>query len=452
MTVLEVHDGHFTVAEGAAASVTVPVAALAVLVPYAEVRLGLQGSGPDLVARFEACVRELASREKRVVSKITALHEDRLGQVADWCTDLGIDHEEQKPYGGRIRRVVLDRLRPGPGQYNRTLYLEIVGSARLRFHESYQRGDDQATVHTAEAPFAESEDRLVATFTTLVAGGELGVHLPFRESRDRVYRRYAEARRLGSIRWHQLTEPGGGLSLVVTITTLDDAPMIEFQQLLFVRGAEPERAAVRAPLDSLGGLITFLDRRLGRPEGPHTEDELFACFTGLIVRGELGDAVGRECAAGVARLFAAAGVPYVLSSERKHTLLSTYREATGCDFSLSLTVEIQRRPGGAMSVGLLFTEYFDYSSRPGDSCREYGYSARLELMPVDLVLGGLERRLGLTPESGEPDDRAVACFRVMLDRGDLSAALPLKENRDRAAAVLKTVGNVNTDASVWVNS
>src|SRR5918998_930505 len=101
MTVLEVHDDHFTVVEGTAASVTAPVAALPALVPYAEQRLGLQGSGPDLLARLEAGVRGRASRDERVVSKITALHEDRLGQVADWCTDLGIDHEEQQQYGGR---------------------------------------------------------------------------------------------------------------------------------------------------------------------------------------------------------------------------------------------------------------------------------------------------------------------------------------------------------------
>ncbi|MEV6492082.1 hypothetical protein AB0M20_26205, partial [Actinoplanes sp. NPDC051633] len=291
-----------------------------------------------------------------------------------------------------------------------------------------------------------------AKLKTLVAGGELGVHLPFRESRDRVYRRYAKARRLGSIRRHQLTDRGGDLSLAVTTTTLDDAPTIEFQQMLFVRGAEPERSAVRAPLSWMGELVTFLEHRLGRPEGPHTEDELFACFTELIGGEELGVAAGPESAEAVARLFAEAGAPYVLSAERKHTLLSTYREATGCDFSLSLTVEIQRRPGDAVLVGLLFTEYYDYSARPGDSGREYGYSARLEPSPVDLVLSGLERRLGWTPAPGEPDERVVACFRAMLDNGDLSAALPLKENRDRAATVLKAVGTVKTDSSVWVNS
>ncbi|MEU8609787.1 hypothetical protein AB0C29_17485 [Actinoplanes sp. NPDC048791] len=450
MTVLDVHDDFLTVAEGTA-SVTAPVAALAGLVPYAELRLGLQGFGPDLVSRLEACVRELAGREKRVVSKITGLYDDRLGQVADWCTDLGIDHEEQTQYRGRIRRVVLDRLRPVEGEYNRTLYLEIVGSSRLRFHESYQRGDDPATLRTAEAPLAEAEDRVVATFRELVAGGELGIHLPFRESRDRVYRRHAEARRLGSIRWHQF-DRSGDLSLAVTTTTLDDAPTIEFRQMLFVRGAEPETSAVRTPLGSMGELITFLERRLDRPEGPHTEDELFACFAELTGRGDLGAAAGRESAEKVARLFAEAGVPWESSGKRKHTLLSTYREATGCDFSLHLTVEIHRRPGAAVAVGLLFTEYYDYTARPGDSGREYGYSATLEPLPADELVDGLGRRLGRMPTSGEPDERVVACFQAMLDSGDLSAALPLKENRDRVAAVLRSVGTVTTDSSVWVNS
>jgi hypothetical protein len=159
-------------------------------------------------------------------------------------------------------------------------------------------------------------------------------------------------------------------------------------------------------------------------------------------------AAGRKSAEGVARLLAEAGVPWVLSSERKHTLLSTYREATGCEFRLSLTVEIQRRRGEAVSVGLLFTEYYDYSPRAGDSGREYGYSAWLEASPVDRVLGGLERGLGRMPASGEPEERVVACFRAMRDSGDLSAALPLKENRDRVAAVFQAVGTVKTDSSV----
>jgi len=159
-------------------------------------------------------------------------------------------------------------------------------------------------------------------------------------------------------------------------------------------------STVRAPLGSLDALVVFLERRLHRPAGPGIEDQLFACFTALVERGELGTAptdgsAPRENAALVARLFTEAGIPCEFSGKSTHSLLATYRESVPCHLTLRLSVDtrtvvaVATGAPPARLVALGFDECHDYPRLADDPGREYTYSARLAPTPIEPLVGAL---------------------------------------------------------------
>lgn len=488
--------------------VAVPLSALDVAVPYFEQKLGgshRQQAG-GLADRLIACWAVLAGRGKpRELNEVTGFYScDTVSLVAAWCTEAGVFHEVMRDWNGatlrRIRRHVLLRVQPEPGGgHSRHLVLEISDregqGVSVEFLESYKISGpgNQASPHTVrvdcerldplvamlDARLGRSragglEHRLVDAFAGLIGCGELGDHLPFRHNRDRVHAWCDEAglacrldgprRRHDLFRTHDL--PGGGtLFLSVDVQTVDGRPRIEFGQMYFPPDRRDEGAPVRssviAPLTSLDTLVAFFERRLGLPAEPGTEDRLFDCFTALVERGDLGASPGegrspQDNADQVATWCAAAGVPYETRGERTHTLLKTHRERTDCLFTLS--VSLDSRVAGTPVVRLTavrFHEHYDYLSRAGDAGREYAYSVALTHVPAEPLAAALEQRIGMRAQGRDPDERLIACLTALVERGELSADLPLKANRDRVAALLGDLGEiggeVTTDSWSWFN-
>ena len=499
-------------AEPAAApgrSISVPFAALDTLVPYIEWRLGLAHprtpGDPELMARYVAGLTMVAGQEQSEVSPVSGLYHGWFDRIVDWYTEAGVSHQEigdwEHSGTGLIRREVLVRVRPAGDGYDRTLYVEIVSGKprqpdRMLFHESYRLAgaDAKAFQHTVEVRFSvldplvavleerlggpvpESGDdpsrRLIAAFTALCERGELGEHLPYRRNRDRVHSWYAAAgmtcRLFGSTDWRDLIgvaalPTGDRLSLQVG-TIAYEKPAVEFRQFFFPRGPvfKTIESTVRIPLGSLDGLVAFLERRLHLPAGPGTEDRLFACLTALVERGDLGIAPADgsappENAALVARLSTEAGIPCEFADKSTHTLLATYQESVACHLVLQLTVDTRTVVAAAGApparlVALEFDERHDYPRLADDPGREYVYSATLAPTPIQPLVVALERRLRVEARSPDLGERLVDCFRALVDRDELTGDLPLEANRDRVAAILRDLGELTTDSSVWVNS
>jgi hypothetical protein len=262
----------------------------------------------------------------------------------------------------------------------------------------------------------------------------------------------------------------------VTCWTPDGEPVVEFRQLYFPRGDVEGvvTTSVRTPLASLDRLAEFFERRLKLPSGPVMEDRLFAYFTALVQRGELGAGSRaarspRDDAEVVVRWFAAAGAPYQVSGERKFSLLTGCRRQGNAHLELYLTVKTRTdvpTPGApaVQLVGLSFTEHYDYVPQPGDAGREYGYHAALAYTPMEPLVAALEERLTplrgggsdvlgrVVTRSPELDERLVACFRGLVTEGKLNHELPSQANRNRVAAILSDLGEVTTDSSAWINS
>ena len=487
-------------------TVSVPLSSLGEILLYFERRLGLAHAKPDTdpVARYVACVTALAGQEKhRELSDVTGNYGcSTFDRVRNWYIDAGVSHEETNRWSSgepiRTGRHVLLRARPeAGGGYNRTLYLELFSKDdpawphRLTFHESYQRAgaEDRPCCHSVEVkaptldplvaaleirldqpiPAAndDQERRLVAAFTALLDRGELGVHLPYRQNRDRVHAWYTAAGltcRLSGTGAHRdllggLADlpDGDRLSQQVSCWTPNGDPVVEFSQHYYPRAdtGGPVKTSVRTPLSSLDPLLRFLEQRLNLPAGSGTEDGLLACFTVLVERGELGTMAGAgraapDNAARVAELFATAGVPYEVCGERAFPLLYGYREQGAGYIALNLTVETRTvtpttGPSAVRFAALLFTEHYDYPAVRGDAGREYGYHAKLAHTPMEPLVTALEQRLGLVPRSTALDERLVDCFRALVTRGELRQDMPIEANRDRVAAILSDLGEVTAE-------
>lgn len=130
--------------------------------------------------------------------------------------------------------------------------------------------------------------------------------------------------------------------------------------------------------------------------------------------------------------------------DRHYSLIEVHLSSTNCIFSLTLTIS---RGSGEVR----FDEFYDYLSTPGDPGREYGYAVITPYTSLQALVDFLENRVG--PGDGQNlEERLVACFRALVDRGDLGSGEGLRVNRDRVAAWWDEAGvPVKNDGWVWHN-
>lgn len=280
--------------------------------------------------------------------------------------------------------------------------------------------------------------RLVADVSALVDSGQLD--LPPEGARDRVAELMTAA---GFEPLRRTTIPWVSLPGRTTLSLHPDErpPAIKFWQ----HGGDGDRVQVVTAYESMDRVAEHLARRF-----PQSTVDLMpgdrigrfiATFTAfLAATGEADPPADR-----VARLYGELGVPAERRSERRHELLRTYRDNTDCAFSLTLLVS-------SIDDRISFTEFYDYYARPGDSGREYGYSAITPYGSLDRLVAFLEGRLGHARQ-GDPADRLVACFRELVDRGELSAGGAIETCRNLVGGWFTEAGvPYKPDFWVWFDS
>ena len=267
-------------------------------------------------------------------------------RVTAWCDTAAVAYE----LGGIVREHIL--LEVGVPSADRSLVLTLQFEAGdepdMDFVEWHGPSGAYGTMYMVSIPLESvdalvdrltarfgldlaavtgPEDRAIACFAALLERGELGSALPQRGNRDRVTGWLADAglahdltgteRRELLLQVHRdRTTCEFTLSLL-----LDPDPhgngitFSEFYDYLpTARDSGREYGyRVHTPYTSIDALVAFFESRLGVEADPSgdPEDRLTACFTTLVVNGELGDHLAlKENRERVAAWFAEAGVEH----------------------------------------------------------------------------------------------------------------------------------------------
>ena len=137
-----------------------------------------------------------------------------------------------------------------------------------------------------------------------------------------------------------------------------------------------------------------------------------------------------------------AGIPHEVRTEHRHELLRTHRGNTDCAFWLTLGIS-------SIDDKIWFSENYEYYSRPGDSGREYAYTARTPYGSLARLVEFFEDQ----PGTGDPEDRLVACFTELVSRGELRDDGLIEGNRNRVGAWFTEAGVPYVpDFWFWMNS
>ncbi|GIH20807.1 hypothetical protein [Rugosimonospora africana] len=107
----------------------------------------------------------------------------------------------------------------------------------------------------------------------------------------------------------------------------------------------------------------------------------------------------------------------------RHELLRRHRMPADCVFTLWLDFG-----AGRDRDEIDFTEFYDYPSRADKDGREYAYSVYVPARDLNRLVDALGRRCGQQPPEPDPRDTLVACFRALVDRGDLGDHLAIEGN------------------------
>ncbi|MGH3426477.1 MAG: hypothetical protein ACRD3Q_08210 [Terriglobales bacterium] len=460
-----------------------------------------------LLERLKAEVAQSPSRdpEAALVEGVTALisREDPdlwtiCRTITAWCDRAGASHELMAvDHSGKVRRLsrkhfflwnsgaaatggrvstLAVRFRPGHAADQSGLVFceeyRSVGDPDYEYTTSmgYSSLADLAALlrDKAELPDAEDrspEDTFIASVAALVMRGELGTGLGQAGSRDRLAAWCAEAGIAhltgGTHRRETLLVDAAavdGHTLELTLTFW--AP---YRHVLFVESRMPLDGSsdgfqfeVKTSHESVEPLVDRLESSLGAspaPFGTDLDDRLVACLIAMVDRGELGRGLRPgENRDRVADWYAGLGLPSEKLSfgpKREVNLVREYRERTDSIFSLSLTFHSDWR-----SRGISFSERYDYLARAGDAGREYAYSTCAPYDSLETLVSFFESRLGTTQTAPDdrPEDRLVSCFATLVERGELSAELAIKENHERVAAWYAEAGvPVDTESWSWFN-
>jgi hypothetical protein len=112
----------------------------------------------------------------------------------------------------------------------------------------------------------------------------------------------------------------------------------------------------------------------------------------------------------------------VPGSSRRETLVSAYRQAADCQFTIDLTLHRDK--------DAFFAEQYVYFPRSGDSGREYAYGLRIPYSAIGTLIAFFDKLLDRTT-SGDPEQRLIDCFQALVARGELADGMALREPRDR---------------------
>ncbi len=309
----------------------------------------------------------------------------------------------------------------------------------------------------------EREDQWVAHLARQVEAGVLGGESARGASRNRVAQWYVE---------HDVVHALGGATRKVILLDQREAATRSMFVLLLVISADTRPATVKfvevsqpigrldwtqgydvtVPSEKIDDLIAYLTAAKGLvpPREQAPEERLVSCLRQLVGRGELTAGLPqRAMRARMVQWLGAAGAPVAIGrSLRTEVLLHRQREQTDSMVQLRLLID----PVG--KTGIAFWEDYEYYARAGDAGREYGYGVKTPYESLEALVDSLEQRSGRAPEPTEDlEDRLVASMRRLVERGDLGARLPLRENRARVAAWFTEAGvPVKPDEWVWINS
>lgn len=189
-----------------------PWSSAGTLLSWLETRLGRQDEQLSIDDRLVRCFEALAARGELTPGRPMAVRD----RVAGWLTAAGI---EFKSWGDDWNETLLSVHRANTDcLFTLTLTLDLTGGSKgIRFAEHYDylptKGDaGREYAYSVQTPYSSGEvladffderlgqptdgpptDRLIASFTALVARGELADGLPLEENQGRVARWFSEA-------------------------------------------------------------------------------------------------------------------------------------------------------------------------------------------------------------------------------------------------------------------